>query len=198
MVLFTEQYDIYSDSRSPEEYIDWQKEVLSECWRLIQDDGVIFYNIGIEIRELICDLRTKIIEDFTLRQLIIWDRGSTMNLGGSVMGFLPPVYELIYVLAKPDYRIPDEIRSQAVKWTSVWRINPERHNAHPAPFPIELANRMVKLTGPGTILDPFAGSGTTLLAAELSGNSWIGIDLSEQYRYMFYKRLDKLHSAQFK
>jgi hypothetical protein len=52
--------------------------------------------------------------------------------------------------------------------TTVWQLQPEhRDGSHPAPFPVELAARCVRLsTWPGeTVLDPFAGSGSTLIAA---------------------------------
>jgi site-specific DNA-methyltransferase (adenine-specific) len=71
--------------------------------------------------------------------------------------------------------------------TNAWRIKPQARGAetghHPAPFPIELAARCIRLsTWPGEIvLDPFMGSGTTLLAARDLGRKAIGIELSERY-----------------
>ena len=56
-------------------------------------------------------------------------------------------------------------------------------NGHPCPKPIEWANWLVSRACPvgGTILDPFAGSGTTLVAAKSHGRQAIGIELSERY-----------------
>lgn len=71
--------------------------------------------------------------------------------------------------------------------TNVWRIQPESRGPetgnHPAPFPTALATRCIRLsTWPGEIvLDPFMGSGSTLLAAKNIGRRAIGIDLSEEY-----------------
>ena len=56
---------------------------------------------------------------------------------------------------------------------SIWRIQPEsaRKVGHPAPFPMALADRVIRLFSytDDVILDPFCGSGTTCLAAALSG-----------------------------
>jgi DNA modification methylase len=68
---------------------------------------------------------------------------------------------------------------------NVWRIPPDASAAgeHPAVMPLELAARAIRLsTWPGeVVLDPFAGTGTTLLAARLLGRRAVGIEISERY-----------------
>jgi site-specific DNA-methyltransferase (adenine-specific) len=67
--------------------------------------------------------------------------------------------------------------------SNVWTIQPARGDAHPVPYPLELASRCIRLsTWPGeTVLDPFMGSGTTLRAAKDLGRRAIGVDVSERY-----------------
>jgi len=62
---------------------------------------------------------------------------------------------------------------------------------HPAVMPVELAARAIRLsTWPGeTVLDPFAGTGTTLVAARLLGRRAIGVEVSERYCELAAKRL---------
>lgn len=67
----------------------------------------------------------------------------------------------------------------------------EKGNKHPAPMPLEVARHLVKLSGGRTILDPFAGSGTTLLAARLEGRRAIGIERSPEYCQMIAERLSQ-------
>ena len=82
-------------------------------------------------------------------------------------------------------------------WTSlvsnVWKMQPEARGPgdHPAPYPEELAMRAIRLsTWPGeTVLDPFMGSGTTLMAARALGRKAIGIELSERYCEIAASRL---------
>ena len=59
-------------------------------------------------------------------------------------------------------------------------------------MPIHLAHRCVMLTSkPGDIvLDPYAGSGTTLLAAEQLRRRWIGIEIKAEYVHLIERRLD--------
>jgi site-specific DNA-methyltransferase (adenine-specific) len=68
-----------------------------------------------------------------------------------------------------------------------------RPTAHPAPMPVEVARRAIRLsTWPGeTVLDPFAGSGTTLLAARQLGRQAIGIERSEAYCALTVDRLSQ-------
>ena len=65
---------------------------------------------------------------------------------------------------------------------------------HPAPMPVEVARRCIRLsTWPGeTVLDPFAGSGTTLLAARQLGRRAVGIERSERYCELAVRRLGQM------
>jgi len=60
-------------------------------------------------------------------------------------------------------------------------VGVEKGNAHPAPMPLELAEHLVRLSGASSIIDPFAGSGTTLLAARRLERFGIGIELAAEY-----------------
>jgi site-specific DNA-methyltransferase (adenine-specific) len=99
---------------------------------------------------------------------------------------------------------PDEFRGtkdKAGDWieltTNVWRIRPETRGPetgnHPAPFPTELARRCIRLsTWPGElVLDPFMGSGSTLVAARDLSRRSVGVDLSERYCEIAASRLSQ-------
>lgn len=86
---------------------------------------------------------------------------------------------------------------------TVWQINPEPHNfrkelgidvEHFACFPSELVLRPIKFsTKPGdVVLDPFCGSGTTLIVAKELGRQYIGIDLNPDYVKLAELRLSKV------
>lgn len=77
--------------------------------------------------------------------------------------------------------------------SNVWHLQPETRDGHPAPFPVELASRCIRLsTWPGeTVLDPFMGSGTTLVAAKALSRRAIGIEMSERYCELAARRLSQ-------
>ena len=87
----------------------------------------------------------------------------------------------------------DELGDWPVLCRNVWRIAPgaSAGSEHPAVMPVELAARAIRLsTWPGeTVLDPFAGTGTTLLAARQLGRRAVGIEVSERYCELAVKRL---------
>lgn len=74
---------------------------------------------------------------------------------------------------------------------SVVVVGTGRHkgNPHPAPMPLELAEYLVRLVGGSTILDPFAGSGTTGVAARMHGRDAVLIELDERYVDLIRRRL---------
>lgn len=73
----------------------------------------------------------------------------------------------------------------------MWRIPPDAGNEHPAPFPVALPQRAIETAGPQYVLDPFMGSGSTLLAAQAQGVRAVGIDVSEAYCEQAAIRLGK-------
>ena len=148
---------------------------------------MILYNIGRKIKNLHEDRREQIVAGFPVRQLIIWNRGSSNNQGGKRPTILPPIYEMIYIIAGKNWRLPSAYLAEFHSWGDVWRIPPESGNPHPAPFPLNLARRMAKLIA-GPIADPFAGSGTMGIAALELGLPYLLNDLSPEYKRMFDER----------
>lgn len=185
--LMADNYSNFEDNMPEADYINWQRSFLETALDCVGDDGVVLYNIGRKIKNLHENRREKIIAGFPVRQLVIWNRGSTHNQGGKRPSMLPPIYELIYILAGKNWRLPEKYLTEFRYWGDVWRINPEMKNPHPAPFPLGLALRMAKLID-GPLADPFAGSGTMGIAALETGVPYVLNDLSTEYRDMFHKR----------
>ena len=128
------------------------------------------------------------------------------RLGGSWMKASAPYViapvELILILYKEEWkktsgsRESDMTKEEFMEWTNgLWTFPGEskKRVGHPAPFPLELPQRCIKLFSyvGDTVLDPFMGSGTTLLAALQNGRSSIGVDIDEDYCKLATKRLCK-------
>jgi DNA modification methylase len=75
----------------------------------------------------------------------------------------------------------------------IWNIPGASTNNHPAPFPLELAYRLVRMFSfcGDTVLDPFCGTGTTILAAMKSNRNSIGVEIDPEYCQMALKRLQR-------
>ena len=169
-----EGYAAHDDAMPHVEYVEWQRRCLTAMMRVLREDGAIFYNHKWRIQGGLLQDRADIIEGFPVRQIIIWQRNGGINFNP---GYFLPTYEVIYLIAKPDFKLAPKANAEG----DVWRIPQESNNPHPAPFPVELAQRCIVSTTGRIILDPFMGSGTTAIAAEAARRDWIGIDISEDY-----------------
>ena len=178
-------YDAHSDYMPEPKYISWQKNVLAECFRLIKDTGAIFYNHKWRVQKGIYQQRPEIIEGLPLRQIIIWKKKGGINFNE---GYFLPTFEVLYLIAKPNFKLAPTIN----RYGDVWDIMQEKRSWHPAPFPMELAERCVKSTTGSLILDPFVGSGTVPAACKKNGKDYVGIDLSANYCEKAQERVNNL------
>ncbi len=162
-----------------------QMEVLDELFRVTKPGGSFFYNHklrwerGVLLHPMDWLRKTK----WTIRQEIIWDRKIAANIRGWRFW---QVEERIYWLYKPigKHLIGGELKPKHALVTSIWRFPPERNNIHPAPFPLVLPVRAIYSImddNKGIIIDPYCGSGTTLVAAKLLGHDYVGIEISKEY-----------------
>ncbi|AZF89939.1 DNA modification methylase [Methanosarcina virus MetMV] len=175
-------YTDHSDDMPYPEYVEWQRNCLTAMMRILRPDGAIFYNHKWRVQNGLLQDRAEIVDGFPVRQIIIWRRKGGINFNP---GYFLPTYEVIYLIAKPDFKLAPKANCQG----DVWDIPQARDNKHPAPFPIELAQRCIAATNEGVIFDPFMGSGTTALAAEILNREWIGAEHSSQYCTMAQERI---------
>ena len=175
-------YDGHGDSMPHAEYVEWQRRCLESMMRVLSEDGAIFYNHKWRVQRGMLQDRGDIVAGFPVRQIIIWQRAGGINFNP---GYFLPTYEVIYLIAKPGFRL----RRGANRMGDVWRIAQEHGNSHPAPFPAELAERCIGATEAGVVLDPFMGSGSTAIAAERQRRSWIGFEISKEYCRMASRRI---------
>ena len=152
---------------------------------------------------------------FTFFDEIIWVKGGAN--AGALKGrplfgsypypptpkILDSTFENILVFTKPGKRkkVCKEVKgaSQLTKdeWKAftkgVWEIPPDRDRDHPATFPMEIAERVVRLYAfsGDLVLDPFAGSGTTIIAAERHNRVGIGFEISQAYEAAVRRKEEK-------
>jgi len=183
-------YASYDDNLPHEQYVDWQRKCLFEMLRVIPNDGAIFYNHKWRVQAGLLQDRHDIVSGLPVRQIIIWQRKGGINFN---IGYFLPTYEVIYLIAKPDFKLVPKANAHG----DVWEFAQEMNNKHPAPFPVALIDRIISSTSARTVLDPFIGSGTTAIAAMQNNRDYIGIEISAEYCQMAENRIAELQGRLF-
>ena len=178
-------YANYDDNMPHKKYVDWQRACLTEMIRILPEDGAIFYNHKWRVQKGLIQDRQDIVNGFPVRQIIIWHRKGGINFN---KGYFLPTYEVIYLIAKPKFKLAPKTNA----YGDVWEFTQEKNNNHPAPFPLPLIERIISSTTATTVLDPFMGSGTTAIAAKKMKRNYIGFELSSDYCKMANERINNL------
>ena len=178
---FNIDYHNYGDDMDEFLYQVWQKDVLDECYRILKDDGSLFYNHKVRRNNNIAYNPYDLIKDckFNLYQIIIWNRKNSPNIRKDI---LTPTTEYIFWLVKGKPKVyksnlPKEFRGE------VWTIPPIKQSGHPAPFHPLIPELCIKLTTEegDLVLDPFMGLGTTAKKANELNRNYIGFEIDKTY-----------------
>ena len=203
-------YDRYRDNRPPQEYLDWTERWIDACLRVLKADGTFWIAIG---DEYAAEIRVRMRGRATLRNWVVWHYTFGQNCK---LKFNRSHTHLFYFVKDPErftfnsddprVRVPSD---RQLKYNDK-RANPngrlphdvwtfprvcgtfkERVGWHPCQMPVELLERIVLACSRRgeVVLDPFAGSGTTLVAAAKNDRRWVGVELSEDYARRATRRL---------
>ena len=206
------KYHSHNDEMTYDDYLSFTKDWLTKCYALLKDDGRFCLNIPLDKnrggqQSVYADITTIAKQiGFKYQSTIIWNEQniSRHTAWGSWMSASAPYViapvEMIVILYKEQWkkvsgsRKSDITREEFLKWTNgVWNFSGESRKkiGHPAPYPVELPRRCIKLFSyvDDTVLDPFVGSGTTLLACIETKRKGIGIEIDEKYCELAKKRI---------
>jgi len=205
------KYGSYNDNIPYPEYLQFSKKWLSRCYDFSKIDGRFCLNVPLDKnkggQQSVCADITTIAKSvgWKYHATIIWNEQNISRrtawgswLSASAPFVIAPV-EVIIVMYKDVWKKKKSgktsiTRNEFIEWTNgVWNFSGESKNrvGHPAPFPVELPRRCMKLFSyvDDTILDPFMGSGSTLLACLETERKGIGIDTNKEYCALAVKRL---------
>ena len=206
------KYNSHKDDVSYSDYLEFSQKCLQRCFDWLKEDGRLCLNVPLDKNK---GGQQSVGADFThiaktigyqYHSTIIWNEGniSRRTAWGSWMSASAPFViapvELILILYKNKWKKTsgskksDVTRDEFMNWTNgVWTFNGESKKkvGHPAPFPLELPKRCIKMFSyvGDTVLDPFMGSGTTILAAAMHGRKGIGIDVDKGYCKLAQQRI---------
>ena len=199
----------YDNDLSLNEYLSLLKNCFTETYRVLVDGGracINIANIGRKPYIPLSDYVSKIMIEigFNMRGEIIWNKSAGAGISTAWGSFqsasnpiLRDVHEYILIFSKGSYkrerdkeekelRKDNITKEEFIEWTkSVWTMNTEsaKRIGHPAPFPEELPNRLIKLFSftNDIVIDPFMGSGTTAIAAIKNNRNFVGYEINKEY-----------------
>jgi DNA modification methylase len=208
-------YDTSKDGIDWERYFEKLFAIFDECIRVLKYGGRIIVNIQPLFSDYVPSHH--IISNHFMQKKMIWKgeilwEKNNYNCKYCAWGswkspsspYLKYTWEFLEIFAKGDLKkegSPDKIdikEDEFKKWVvAKWSISPERkmgHYDHPAMFPEELIERVLKLFSfeGDVILDPFNGVGTTCAVAKRFNRKYIGIEVSQKYCNIAKKRVKEI------
>ena len=191
--------DMSIDNKPEDEYQKWQIDFLNECFRVLRDDGSLFYNHKNRIHKgfIVSPYEWILKSRMRVRQEITWNRGSSNNL--APYRYIPS-NEIIFWLTKSQ-RV-SFIRPVGLKnKMETWNIGFDRNTEHPAPFPLEIPDTILDCipnnNGDKVVLDPFMGSGTVAISAIKHDFRWLGFELLDEYVHMANNRIKNFYDENY-
>lgn len=216
----------YDNDLSLNEYLSLLKNCFTETYRVLVDGGracINIANIGRKPYIPLSDYVSKIMIEigFNMRGEIIWNKSAGAGISTAWGSFqsasnpiLRDVHEYILIFSKGNYkrerdknekefRHDNITKEEFIEWTkSVWTMNTEsaKRIGHPAPFPEELPNRLIKLFSftNDIVIDPFMGSGTTAIAAIKNNRNFVGYEINKEYINLANNRILNLKISEEK
>lgn len=206
-------YNSTDDKLSWEGYLKFSYDWMKICYDVSADDGRFCLNIPLDknknghhsvYSDLVAIAKKAGWQYFST---IVWNEGNITRRtawgswkSASAPYVIAPV-EMIVVFYKKQWKklnkgVSTIERDEFIEWTNgVWKFNGEskKRIGHPAPFPLELPKRCIKLFSyeKNVILDPFLGSGSTLIASQQNNRFGIGFDIDETYCKLAVDRITK-------
>ena len=203
--------DEVDDKKSWIDYWEWMEEIIENLWYKLKVGGRICWNVQINVRRKE-ETRVNLMQRFKnifdkwyvdMGDIIWWEGTLTKRTAfGSWMSASSPYIQMpaecVLVYAKESTKKEPRGKSDITKdefmnWvTGMWTFTNNTVGVeHPAPFPPELPKRCIKMFSyvGDTVLDPFAGGGTTLMMADNLKRKYIGIEINKDYVDWTVKRM---------
>lgn len=161
----------------------WYTAWIGECRRVLRQSGCLWSFMNwrsiVTFQKAACDL------GWPIDSLLVWDK---QWIGPGHSG-LRPSYEMVALWRMPSFSVADRgvADIQRFKWTPG-----HRKSGHSAEKPVDLLQWVLETSGIGsgsTVLDPFAGSGSTGVAAKRVGADFVGCELDQEWAEHAKKRI---------
>jgi DNA modification methylase len=179
----------YFDSIPEDEYRAQQVAMLELIASHMTADGSIFYNHKIRYRDkkIISPIEWLRDLSFPIRQEIIWDRGSSITLNARM--FIPADERIYWLRVGNDFVFNDEVEIKS--WSSVWNVAAVNDVKSSAAFATDIPVRCIRAAShpDDIVIEPYSGSGTTMVAAEQTGRVCYGMEIEPKYVAVALERM---------
>lgn len=214
------RYDIYLDSKTNEQYIDWCCELFEEFDRLLQKNGVVCWNVSYGTdslqnnQDLVWLVIAEIIKqtNFTVADKIVWKKKSALPINTSG-NKLTRICEDVFIFARKtelktfncNKEVLSKSRTGQNYYSNIYNFVEAKNNDGSCPlnkatFSSEFAEKILTIYAPldwkedCIVLDPFNGTGSTGVACKRLGISYIGFELSKEQCKWSVKRIKEIEN----
>lgn len=178
----------YADSLPEADYQQEQIELLEMLRAFLMPTASVFYNHKIRYRDkrIVSPLEWLMRTSYAIRQEIIWDRGSSITLNARM--FIPADERIYWLRAGDDFVFNDEPEIKA--WSSVWEVAAVNEIKEIAAFAVEIPTRCIRAAShrDDIVIEPYAGTGTTLIAAERLGRICYAMERDPRWADVILRR----------
>lgn len=189
-------------------YLSRMNSVWTQCYNKLADDGSLWININIRVQSgKVIPIPHDFVEmcrdiGFIYKGIVIWHKSSGIPTGDNN---IVDRHEYVLIFSKKETFFVDrsvfsnfaDYKNDLINGGAFWNINRKAGSVgkkyiHPAIYPNELVSRVISATTTAgdTILDPFLGSGTSVIAAEQNRRSCIGYEYNEGFEELMQSRFD--------
>jgi DNA modification methylase len=184
----------YFDSKPEEQYQIEQINAVKTWITKATENASVFYNHKNRYREkqVVSPWIWLTQTGLKVRQEIIWKREGSVTQNARM--FMPCDERIYWLYVGDDFYFDDSTEHKT--WSSVWQINSHKdreESMHGCAFPMELASRPIRACSKmgEIVLEPYCGSGTTMIAAEQLGRKCYGMEISTVYCDVIVARWEK-------
>jgi modification methylase len=179
----------YEDNMPEDKYQNWQIDFLNECYRLLNENGSMFYNHknriknGKQITPYEWLLKTNLI----IKQELVWFNGS-QNF--DKIRFYPMTERIYWMTKKAETKLFNEINHHDLFYKDEWPSE-GTNKFHTRAFPVKMVESLILcFKNAKLIFDPFLGSGTTAIACKNLKRNFVGCELDTDYFEAACKRIE--------
>lgn len=190
-------------------YLSRMYKVWEECFDKLQEDGSLWVNINVRVKDgNVLLIPSDFIAQckkigYFYKGIVIWHKSSGIPTHAKN---IVDRFEYVLVFSKDnnfclnleEFNSFCDYKNDFINGGSIWNINRKAGSVgpkfiHPAIYPNELVERIVKCSSQNgdVVLDPFLGSGTSLIACMNTGRSFIGYEYNEGFKELMLSRFDK-------